>query len=276
MLAAIRHSDRKKVLAWDEAKSNRPFSCPRCADEAILKKGTIKVHHFAHKPPVTCEYGRGETERHRQCKSTIYEGLREHRRFREVEIEKGLGTVRPDVSACMNGIPIAIEVQISMLTMEQIIYRTSEYSMKGIYLLWLALYHRALETDCYSPRLWERWVHAAYFGRVYYWIGGLEAVPYHFGECIQYVGARSSDTADGDEELVSTSARLALWGPQAGGYKKRYKRFKTLKNGRIVSLANSFVPRHRSEPWRSKTLIVPESRLLMDTQRIWWQKDRNT
>lgn len=116
----------------------------------------MKVHHFAHKPPITCEYGSGETERHRECKLTIYEGLRRHRRFREVEIERSMGTVRPDVSGFMGEIPFAIEVQISALTMEQIIYRTSEYAKKGIYVLWLALYQAALEEKCYSPRAWEK------------------------------------------------------------------------------------------------------------------------
>ena len=49
-------------------------------------------------------------------------------------------------------IPFAIEVQISALTMEQIVYRTSEYAKKGIYVLWLALYQSALEENRYSPR----------------------------------------------------------------------------------------------------------------------------
>jgi competence protein CoiA len=139
----------------------------------------MKVHHFAHKPPITCEYGRGETGRHRECKLTIYEGLRRHQRFRDVEIERRMGTVRPDVSGFMAGIPFAIEVQISALTMDQIVYRTREYAKKGIHVLWLALYQAALEENRYSPRAWERWVHAAYFGRIYYWVHGLEAVPYH-------------------------------------------------------------------------------------------------
>lgn len=155
MLCAIRQSDNKKVLARDESKSNKPFFCPICSDEAILKKGTVKVHHFAHKPPVTCEYGRGEAEEHRMCKMEIFEGLKEHRRFRDVELEKGMGTVRPDVSALMDDIPIAVEVQISTLTMDQIVYRTSEYARKGIYLLWLPIYSIYLETDRYSPKLGE-------------------------------------------------------------------------------------------------------------------------
>src|SRR4051812_26111415 len=37
-----------------------------------------------------------------------------------------------------------------------------------------------LDSIRYSPRLWEKWLHAAYFGRVYYWIEGLSLVGYHF------------------------------------------------------------------------------------------------
>jgi competence protein CoiA len=131
MLCAIRQRDSRKVLALDQQKSDGPFSCPLCVEQTVLKKGTRKVHHFAHKPPVTCDYGRGETEQHRECKLTIYEGLRRHRRFRDVEIERSMGTVRPDVSGFMGEVPFAIEVQISALTMEQIVHRTREYAKKG-------------------------------------------------------------------------------------------------------------------------------------------------
>src|SRR6185369_16980461 len=107
MLCAIRQRDSQKVVAWDQQKSDGPFSCPLCVAETILRKGTMKVHHFAHKPPLTCEYGRGETECHRECKTAIYEALRRHRGFRDVEIERSVGTVRPDVSGLMDGIQFA-------------------------------------------------------------------------------------------------------------------------------------------------------------------------
>lgn len=258
MLCVIRQRDNKKALAPDESKSNSPFVCPRCAAEVILKKGSVKTHHFAHWPLVLCEYGQGETEEHRKCKLAIYEGLTKFSRFQDVQIEKDLGTVRPDVSAFMDGIQIAIEVQISTLTMDQIICRTTEYLKKGIFVLWLAVYDQRLQSDRYSPKLWERWVHAAYFGRVYYWVGGLDVIPYHFSDCHHYVESRSWFTKDGDERF-------------GGGYDKKYKRFKTLENGTVVSLSDSFVPKYRKIPWQSKVLTVPESRLLIDTQPVWWQ-----
>jgi competence CoiA-like predicted nuclease len=49
-----------------------------------------------------------------------------------------MGTAPPDVSGFMGEIPFAIEVQISALTMEQIVYRTREYAKNGICILWLA------------------------------------------------------------------------------------------------------------------------------------------
>jgi competence protein CoiA-like protein len=205
MLCAIRYSDNKKVLARDESKSNKPFFCPICSDEAILKKGTVKVHHFAHKPPVTCEYGRGETEKHRMCKMEVFEGLKEHRRFRQVELEKGMGTVRPDISASF----------LQKLC-------TSELSGGD------------------SLRLRES--------------------PPESSLVHNFCKKLSWYNQDGDEE-------------SAGGYEKRYKRYRTPKRGRVVTLSHSFDPMYRKEPWRSKTLIVPESRLLMDTQPVWWGKN---
>jgi competence protein CoiA len=85
MLCAIRQRDNKKALAPDESKSNSPFVCPRCAAEVILKKGSVKTHHFAHWPPVLCEYGQGETEEHRKCKLAIYEGCADRERSRDSE-----------------------------------------------------------------------------------------------------------------------------------------------------------------------------------------------
>ena len=61
----------KEVLSMEVEKEDGPFFCPSCRGKVILKKGRIKIPHFAHKPPVTCIYGKGESEIHYKAKLEI-------------------------------------------------------------------------------------------------------------------------------------------------------------------------------------------------------------
>jgi competence protein CoiA len=193
---------------------------------------------------VTCEYGAGESEQHRHCKIAIYESLIAHPRVTKCEIERNLGSVRPDVSAYISGVPVAIEVQVSNLSLEKIIYRTTEYARKGIYVLWLPLYHRSLTQQLYNPRLWEWWLHAAYFGRVYYWLEGTNVLPIHFRDYYLNVRGRTRDY----QQLSRRKVPIA---------------------GHSLSLVDHFKPVDR-EAWSSKQLIIPAAKLMSDLRSRWY------
>ncbi|MEK7829821.1 MAG: competence protein CoiA family protein [Acidobacteriota bacterium] len=250
MLCAIRQSDQTTVTANSQSKANAPFTCPVCADTVVLRKGTVRIHHFAHKPPVTCNYGAGETEAHRRCKSAIYEGLLQQPTVKKAELERYLKTVRPDVSAWISDIPVAIEVQISALSIETIIHRTQEYTRKGIYLLWLAQWDPSLDSDRYSPSAWERWLHAAYLGRIYYWAEGLLVIPYHMAPYSIYV--------EENEWYSSEGERLS-----AGGYERISKRYKTPIRGRTLDITKDF-RRADQEEWSSATFSIPRRKIFLD------------
>ena len=51
------------------AEKGQDFSCPICDSEVILKRGDIRVPHFAHKPDTKCS---GEGVRHKVAKRMIY------------------------------------------------------------------------------------------------------------------------------------------------------------------------------------------------------------
>jgi competence protein CoiA len=244
MLTATRRADGRKLAAWEADKDERPFLCHCCGTIVTLRKGGIRAAHFAHQPPVTCEYGTGESEEHRLCKIAIYESLVQHPRVTKCEIERNLGTVRPDVSAYIDGVPVAIEVQLSSLSLDRISYRTAEYARRGIYLLWLPLYTEELRRELYRPRPWERWLHAAYFGRVYYWLEGLWVVPVHFRD---YYASRRGRTRD---------------------YQKLSPK-KVLLAGRLTVLTEDFSAVQR-EAWTGEHLSIPRSKLLMDKQAAWY------
>jgi competence protein CoiA len=244
MLTAIRQVDGQKVGAWEVDRTERPFLCPCCSEIVTLRRGGIIAPHFAHKPPVTCEYGTGESEEHRQCKISIYEALAADPLVKKCEMERDLGAVRPDVSAYINGVPVAIEVQASNLTLEKIGRRTGEYARRGIYVLWLPIYKESLKAELYSPRPWERWLHEAYFGRIYYWVESLRIQPVHFRDYLTRVRGRTHD------------------------YEKLSKK-KVPIDGVPAVLTKDFMPVERAA-WARDFIDIPQAKLFIDKQPGWY------
>jgi|SRR3954470_1632110 len=133
MLSAKRMSDGKTIHAYFERKENGPFRYLDCNDEVIHKSGNSRVNHFAHANPFACEYAQGESDLHRQCKMEIYRCLLANLDIKDVELEKAFGSVRPDIFAIIRGVPVAIEVQISSLSVPKTnpTYRSTNCAKAG-------------------------------------------------------------------------------------------------------------------------------------------------
>lgn len=258
MLCAIRGRDNAKIIARLSSKEESPFYCPSCRGELNIRKGRIKIHHFAHKPPFNCTHGEGETEAHRKCKETLYNLLSVRNNLTLLDIESNLGIVIPDIYAQINGIPVAIEIQKSNLSVNEITYKTQKYHELGINVLWLALYNDKLINDKYSPSAWEKWCHATYFGRVYYWLSDLTVVPVHFADYQLYVEDSNWYDSSGNEM-------------SAGGYFKTSKRYRTPQQGNLVNIAEDFIPNFRKE-WQGGSVFIPTCRIYTDKQKTWWKK----
>ena len=254
MLSAIRLSDTKQVAAFDEERGTESYQCPECKSDVVLKKCRLKVDHFAHKPPVTCAYGVGESEIHRRNKLEIYQALESRAEVTKLQLERGLETVRPDISFKFGKSHLAFEVQLSSLTVEKIIQRTEEYAKKKITLLWLAQWSDRLLKRPYSPSAWEKWIHAAYYGRVYYWKGGLTVVPCHFGECYLWKSGSEWYSPEGEHQSV-------------GWYWKRSKRFVVPVLGPQMNLLDDFEEETRPEK-KSANFSVPAHKIWLD-KHIW-------
>ncbi len=250
MLSAKRKSDGVVTFAFSETKSNAPFFCLECNEEVILKSGPVRVGHFAHLNPNACKLGMGESDEHRRCKLEIFKHLLRQKNVTNVRLERSLGAVRPDVSAIINGVQVAIEVQMSTLSMETIIHRTSQYAEKGIYVLWLLQWTPSLDSSRYSPRLWEKWVHAAYFGRVYYWVKGLKVACYHFDP--HFRRSPKNTWHSGASEQITV-----------GAHERKSKRYRAPIRYDVLNLVTDFVPKRR-EFWKGGKFIVPPARLFIE------------
>ncbi len=260
MLCAIRKSDGQIVSAYLESKANAPFLCPECGDVVALKTGPTNVNHFAHVNPLVCRYDTNESDAHRQCKLEIFQALLRAPNVENAALERPLGTNRPDVSAYISDVPVAIEIQISFLSQATIIRRTIEYARKGIYVLWLLLWTPDLDSPRYQPAIWEKWIHAAYFGRVYYWQQELSIIPYSFEPTLKSVPKTTWYSASGRKMT-------------AGGYTRRLKRQRTAVRGEPLNLATDFGPQQRYW-WEGNGIKVPDAKLFMHRSRHGRNPDR--
>jgi len=201
------------------AKKTLKHYCPECREAVILKRGLVKIAHFAHKATAGCEYGSGETEEHRSAKQFIYDLLLKapaNYGVSKVMLERGLGTVRPDVSCQIGDRYVAFELQRSEMSLENVQYRTAQYVSKGIDVRWVLLGARKEDRlGRHAPKVWERWIYNNNKRHLYVWAGrGFLVHDYTFTLC--------------EIEVEETE-----WG---GGYSYPSKRFVYLTDNGFVSL----------------------------------------
>ena len=133
MLVAVARGTR--VEAW-AAEKGPAYACPNCHLEVILRKGQLVTHHFAHKPPVTCSWGKGETEAHRKAKKVLHDAMtaRGLRAGVECEVLSTEGDRRADVLVWgrKGESRVAFEVQHQPLDYNTIERRTRAYAATGV------------------------------------------------------------------------------------------------------------------------------------------------
>src|SRR5437660_2004669 len=132
LLMLIACSRYGEVQAYDVHLEDGPFHCPSCHAQVILKQGPIKAAHFAHLPDADCSFaGQEESVEHQLVKQDIYQALLHIPGVSEVQVERNLQEVRPDVSFMYNGTFVAIEVQVSTLSSQDVERRTLAYARKN-------------------------------------------------------------------------------------------------------------------------------------------------
>ena len=171
MLVALTNETRTE--AWCAPRGPR-YICPQCRQDTVLRRGQLVAAHFAHKPPVACSWGRGETQAHLAAKRLLCDAMRARGLPAEVEREVASlhGDRRADVLVWGNdGTCVAFEIQHQPLDYSAIDRRTRAYMTVGVRVIWISLITSAQlavaewEPDGalirkYSPRPWEKWSHA--------------------------------------------------------------------------------------------------------------------
>ena len=264
---ALHAKTLKPVFAPEVTQQDGPFICEECSTDAIHRRCTERIDHFAHHARLSPVIRREESDLHRACKNEICEALaaqfpngnwKTEREIPEKKKDK-LSKLTPDISGRVNSVPIAIEIQASYLTLNRIIKRALGYTARGISILWIVPLTEDLGELPFRPRLYERYLHAMYFGRTYYWVSGYGAtvLPVNYAPTFRHIESHSF-YKEGEEQLVD-------------GYDKLYKIIKKPNPSRRLDIANDFISRRRPEfrPHNERKFI-PITLLWRDKLKAWW------
>lgn len=265
MLAALSKSNYK-CLAWETEKVNGPFFCPVCQGQVVLKKGKIKEHHYAHRDNSGCMYGTNETQIHYKCKREIYQALLSHKKCLQCEMEKQIDKVRPDIFAIINHKKVAIEVQKTDIDIDKIYQKTIYYNKKNINVLWLTPYEkpnllwREKEgTWVYKIKEWEKYIHSMYYGRIYYWRGGLLVCPYHFDKFDIYREEREWYDYSGELHFAGGDIKTAISLKVPMPY---------INNIHIIENFSSY---RRNKEFNTNNWSIPKCAIWKDSLSSWWK-----
>lgn len=260
----------RKFYANSAFKSDGPFYCPECYSDAVVRKCVDKTDHFAHVARLSPILSEGESALHDECKKAICSHLAE--RFpdgkwateRPIPANETLGVQKlvPDVSGNINGFRVAIEIQLSQISLSQIIKRTTAYTKRKIAILWVVPLHEPLGDEPFRPRQFEKYLHMMYYGRLYYWWPDLGAniMPVHFTQTKREI-PHAEWYEDGELR-------------DAGGYEKTYKTIKLPNYGRMLSVSKDFAASHRASfvPDNEKK-SVPSCLIWRDVLSPWWDDE---
>jgi hypothetical protein len=140
------------------------YSCPACSDAVVLKRGRVKVPHFAHQPGADCSASEPESVAHLRAKLFLAKEFRA--RGYRVEIEHICFGRRVDVAVWFLGkrgraVAVAVEVQDSTIAVGLMKYRQAIDRQNGFLpTLWVftssrshALLMAAARTDDHEARV---------------------------------------------------------------------------------------------------------------------------
>ncbi|PZU47062.1 MAG: hypothetical protein DI568_10220 [Sphingomonas sp.] len=267
-------SDTKDYVEADEAERGESYRCRGCKQLVIFKAGRLRCPHFAHFPDSRCSYGAHMSPEHLEAQRLLATALRG--RGVNVTLEYDLASLagdrRIDVLASPPDKPkvrIAIEVQMSDITVDLIDARTTTYQTEKIAPLWLRLYNfgkwntpkflidrRTIWIERHYLRAWERWAYeqlgrTIWFmdsGTLLLWRGTF--VPAH-----SYREHSSWYDSDGDEQSaggyfkdISQWVELELEGPYYATELMLKRRRVIGKDGRQRASADFLVPGELSPP----------------------------
>lgn len=117
------------------ARPGEHYFCPACQHPVQVRRGKVKITHFAHLPGANCAVSEGETSEHLIGKQQLYEWLLASCEEPQLEVYLPEINQRPDL--LLKKVGVAVEFQCSPLTIQRLQERNAGYRRLGIRPIWI-------------------------------------------------------------------------------------------------------------------------------------------
>lgn len=225
----------------DVAERGQVYLCPQCERPVTLKRGQIRIAHFAHKPPTDCSWAQGETLAHLEAKKRICGAFASRGLRAEVEyVVPSLPSYRrADVMIWSpSNVRVAVELQHTSISIDEIEKRAFSYARAGVAQVWVPflrpfIWREAEQLEAgkdgdffirkYPARPFERWVHEFHCPDFWFydpsarvlWRGRFEDHYLWVNESRWYNDSGEEVHGGGHRRYSRRWKELTLWGPYA-------------------------------------------------------------
>jgi competence protein CoiA len=126
----------KEVLCYERKKE--AFYCPECKEQVLLKVGTHRIEHFAHRTGSLCvESYERESDYHLNGKLQLLHWLETQHFHPELEPFYSSIRQRPDIGVSVCNQSYVLEFQCSIIPPELMLKRTKQYILKSYKPIWI-------------------------------------------------------------------------------------------------------------------------------------------
>ncbi|WP_137597150.1 competence protein CoiA [Paucilactobacillus kaifaensis] len=134
MLVAM---ENRKLVVANASTQKGCFTCPACNQKVYLRRGTIKIAHFAHTKGADCVASEGETREHLLGKKQLYNWAKQHHFEPVYEVYLPKIKQRPDLLIKINGQSVALEYQCSPISLQRLQERNVGYHKLKMPVWWI-------------------------------------------------------------------------------------------------------------------------------------------
>jgi hypothetical protein len=118
------------------AERNVLYRCPVCLESVILKQGTERIPHYAHRQKTSCP-NQGETQEHAEGKELLFDLFRVQPWVDACEMEYPISERRADVWIQVGKNQLAVEYQLSPISTEEFRAKLTDYTRAGAHTVYI-------------------------------------------------------------------------------------------------------------------------------------------